>query len=88
MSQVEKVSVALTAELADKVRDAVRSGDYASASEVVRHALRDWASDREQRARIRRLWAEGLASGIAAERRPLDQFLKDAHARLAAIRET
>jgi antitoxin ParD1/3/4 len=86
MSQIQKVSVALTTELADKVQAAVRSGDYASASEVIRDALRDWAQDREQRARIRRLWDEGLASGVAKERRPVEEFLKDAHARLAKIR--
>jgi antitoxin ParD1/3/4 len=86
MSQIQKVSVALTTELADKVQDAVRSGDYASASEVVRDALRDWARDREQRARIRRLWDEGLASGEPKDRPPLDEFLKDARARLNKTR--
>ncbi|HZZ90553.1 MAG TPA: type II toxin-antitoxin system ParD family antitoxin [Caulobacteraceae bacterium] len=86
MSQVEKVSIALTAELAEKVRQAVSSGDYASTSEVVRDALRDWVQDREERARIRRLWEEGLASGVATERRSKEEFLSDARTRLAKIR--
>jgi antitoxin ParD1/3/4 len=88
MSRIEKVSVALTSELVDKVRDAVRSGDYASTSEVVRDALRDWAQYREQRARIRSLWEEGLASGVATERRSMEEFLHDARARLAKTRAT
>ena len=39
MSDIEKVSVALTRELAERVRAAVQSGDYASSSEVIRDAL-------------------------------------------------
>lgn len=42
MSKVEKVSIALTADMAAAVRGAVASGEYASSSEVVREALREW----------------------------------------------
>lgn len=67
MTQVEKVSVALTTDLAKLVRDAVQSGDYASSSEVVRDALRDWKVKREFRdidvELVRRLWNEGIQSG-------------------------
>lgn len=42
MASVEKLSIALTHEMADEVRAAVDSGDYASSSEVIREALRDW----------------------------------------------
>jgi antitoxin ParD1/3/4 len=74
MSKVEKISVSLTGELLAEVQGAVASGDFASTSEVVRAALRDW---REQRARkdfttaqLRRLLAEAEASGYAEG--PLD----------------
>ena len=50
MSKVEKVSVALTPELLESIRYAVDSGDYASSSEVVREAVRDWVGKREERA--------------------------------------
>lgn len=67
MPQVEKVSVALTPELASKMRRAVASGEYASSSEVVREALRDWSERRTIRdeaiAELQKLWDEGLASG-------------------------
>ena len=67
MSHVEKVSIALTLEMAALVREAVASGEYASSSEVVREALRDWKlkySLRQQEiGQLRQLWEEGLASG-------------------------
>jgi antitoxin ParD1/3/4 len=70
---VEKMSVALTPELATAVRDAVASGEYASVSEVVREALRLWKAHQTARAReveeLRRIWREGLDSGPAT---PLD----------------
>ena len=65
MANVEKVSVALTQDMAVMVRQAVASGDYASSSEVVRDALRDWKAKRADRdiERLRALLAEGEASG-------------------------
>lgn len=46
MQTVEKVSVSLSNELLRAVRSAVHSGEYASASEVVREALREWKQRR------------------------------------------
>ena len=87
MANVEKISVALTADMVSIVRQAVASGDYASASEVVRDALREWqlkrAVDRDVVEQLRRLWDEGLASGAAE---PLDMaaLKREARARLLA----
>jgi len=67
MAHVEKMSVALTPDMAAMVKQAVESGDYASSSEVVREALRDWKTKRafaqHQIEELRRLVAEGIASG-------------------------
>ena len=67
MSNVEKVSIALTSEMVAMVRKAVETGEYASNSEVVREALRDWSRKHFLREKeieeIRRLWNEGLESG-------------------------
>lgn len=67
MSNVEKLSVALTPEMAALVRDAVKTGEYASSSEVIREALREWNRKRilrqEEIRQIKRLWEEGLKSG-------------------------
>lgn len=49
MSNVEKVSIALSNELLRSVRAAVASGEYASSSEVVREALRQWKGQRQKR---------------------------------------
>ena len=65
MPSVEKISVALPPEMVAQLRQAVESGEYASSSEVVRDALRDWNSRRqmEQRgaAELRQLWREARA---------------------------
>ncbi|WP_119274387.1 type II toxin-antitoxin system ParD family antitoxin [Taklimakanibacter deserti] len=71
MANVEKVSVAVTPEMATAMREAVESGEYASVSEVVREALREWKFRRAQREQaieeLRRLWDEGIASGPASD---------------------
>ena len=54
MAVVEKISIALPPEMAAIVRGAVETGEYASNSEVVREALREWTYQRELRQRQRR----------------------------------
>ena len=49
MANIEKVSVALIAEMAAVMRQVVESGAYASASEAMREVLRDWKFRRTQR---------------------------------------
>jgi antitoxin ParD1/3/4 len=67
MAHVEKLSIALTAEMAEVVRQCVESGEYASSSEIIREALRDWKLKRSlqqnELAQLRGLWHAGLASG-------------------------
>jgi len=88
VQHVEKLSIALTAEMASAVREAVRSGEYASASEVVRDALRIWKAHQNARAReveeLRRAWREGVESGPAT---PLDVPKIKAKARAALARQ-
>ena len=73
MAAVEKLSIALTPELAADIRQAIATGEYASTSEVIRDALRAWKQLRQGRAialeELRRLWSEGVNSGESA---PLD----------------
>jgi antitoxin ParD1/3/4 len=73
MPDIQKISVALTAEQINAIKSAVETGEYATTSEIVREALRDWQWKRELRGedlkRLRELWREGKASGAA---RPLD----------------
>ncbi len=62
MSTVEKISIALPPEMAAQLRQAVATGEYASSSEVVRDALRDWAHKRQLQqngiAELRQMWLE------------------------------
>ena len=46
MAEIERLTITLPAEMAAVVRGAVEGGDYASSSEVVREALRDWKMKR------------------------------------------
>lgn len=62
MANIEKLSVSLTSQQVQGMRDAVESGEYATTSEIVREAVRDWQGKRET-ARLQQLWAEGKASG-------------------------
>ena len=67
MAEIERLSVALPAPMANSVRQAVADGEYASTSEVIRDALRLWQSRRHLLERdadvLRSRWDEGKASG-------------------------
>jgi antitoxin ParD1/3/4 len=49
MADVERLTITMPSEMAAVVKDAVEGGDYASSSEVVREALRDWKTKRALR---------------------------------------
>jgi antitoxin ParD1/3/4 len=42
MAEIERLTITLPSDMAAVVKSAVADGDYASSSEVVREALRDW----------------------------------------------
>ena len=46
MNTIERLTITLPPEMAEAVRRAVAAGEYASSSEVVREALRDWRHKR------------------------------------------
>lgn len=51
MAAIERLTITLPADMAGLVKVAVEGGDYASNSEVIREALRDWKVKRELRLR-------------------------------------
>ncbi len=63
MAHVEKLSIALTPEMAEAVRQCVESGEYADSSE----AFRDWKQKRSLQQNeieeLRSLWQSGIDSG-------------------------
>jgi antitoxin ParD1/3/4 len=90
MSDIHKVSVALTGEQIAALKAAVETGEYATTSEIVREAIRDWQLKQEFRQedlrRLRQLWGDGKASGPAA---PLDfdELRHEARQRLTAAKK-
>jgi antitoxin ParD1/3/4 len=71
MATVEKVSVALTNEQISALKAAVEAGEYATTSEIVREAVRDWQLKRALRQedirRLQQMWDAGIAGGSAGE---------------------
>ncbi len=82
MATVEKRSVSLSPALAAVIDAAVASGEYGSASEVVRDALRGWKERRDLLGytieELQAAWKEGIESG------PPQPLTKDMVARIKA----
>lgn len=85
MANVEKMTIALTAEQAGFVRHAVDSGEYASTSEAIREAVREWKERRDLLGytvdELRMLAQAGIDSGISP--RTLADVKSEARRRLA-----
>jgi len=90
MASVEKVSIALTSEQISALKAAVDAGEYATTSEIVREAVRDWQLKRELRQedikRLRQMWDEGVASGSAGKL-SMKKLRKDARERLEGAKK-
>jgi antitoxin ParD1/3/4 len=67
MSTVEKITIALTPEMAVFVRQAVDAGEYASTSEAIREAVREWKERRDLLGytadELREMVQDGIDSG-------------------------
>jgi antitoxin ParD1/3/4 len=86
MAAIEKISIALPSDMLVMVRQAVDAGDYASSSEVIREALRQWKARRALQndavVELRRMWEEGVKSGPSA---PLNLAETKKRARARAV---
>lgn len=90
MPDVKKISIALTGEQIAALKVAVETGEYATTSEIIREAIRDWQFKRELRQedlrRLRQLWDQGKASGTATPV-DFDAARREARKRLAMAEE-
>jgi antitoxin ParD1/3/4 len=90
MSNVQKVSVALTPEIVAMLKEAVDTGEYTSTSEVVREAIRAWKMRRTKHemeiAELRRLWNEGIDSGPSITAELVFRRLRHKYARQATTK--
>jgi len=90
MPTIEKLSIALPSEMAAIVRNAVEGGEYASNSEVVRDALRDWTHKRNVRdqglANLRKHWLEAVSDDSEGlDPKPVFDALEKKYAALAEV---
>lgn len=85
MPAVERMTITMPAEMAETLRQTVAGGEYASTSEVVREALRDWTrrrdGERQDLETLRAAIKAGLDSGPGI---PADQVFAELRARYAA----
>lgn len=74
---IEKISIALPRQMVAEVKGAVETGEYASSSEVIRDALRDWTLKRSLQKQgveyLRQLWQDALQDPRPGE--PADAVL-------------
>jgi len=84
MGHMDKRSVTLSEELAQTVDEAVAAGEYASASDVITDALRQWKERRDlfgySVEELRRLVQEGIDSG-PGRYESMDEIIAEAHRR-------
>ena len=81
----ERMTITMPAEMAETLRQTVETGEYASTSEVVREALRDWTRARDAERRelneLRAAIRAGLDSGPGI---PAEEVFAELRARYAA----
>ena len=81
----ERLTITMPTEMAETLRQAVAGGEYASTSEVVREALRDWTRARDAERReldeLRAAIRAGLDSGPGI---PAEEVFAELRARYAA----
>ena len=82
MSKLERITVTMPEEMAAKMRAAVEAGEYATTSEIVREALRDWEVYQERRQAKLAWLREEIGKGLKGPFRPADEFLDELEARL------
>ena len=77
MSNIERMTVTMPADMAALVKAAVEAGDYASTSEVVRDALRQWKMRRaiqiQEIAALKQDIDKGLADVAAGRVKDFDK---------------
>ena len=65
MSEIERLTITLPTEMASTVRNAVAEGNYASTSEVIREAIRDWKLKRALQLQELAALKADIATGLA-----------------------
>lgn len=64
MPTAERMTITMPAEMAETLRRTVADGEYASTSEVVREALREWSRARDADRRDLEALREAIRAGL------------------------
>ena len=93
MTTIERLTVTMPKEMASTLKSAVEMGEYASTSEVVREALRDWSFKRQlmldQLTVLKQDIDKGLADVATGRTREFDaQRIAERGRKLLAARST
>ena len=82
MSKLERITVTMPEAMAAKMRAAVESGKYATTSEIIREALRDWSDERDRRQATLEHVRSLIAEGEKGPFRDGDEFFDELEARI------
>jgi antitoxin ParD1/3/4 len=84
MSNIERITVTVPAEMAATVRAAVQSGSYVSTSEIFREALREWSTKRDDEVRALEMLRAMIAEGDEGEDIPAEEVFAELRASIDA----
>lgn len=85
MPAVERMTITMPSDMAETLRQTVAGGEYASASEVVREALRDWTRNRDAERRALEVLRAAIKAGLdSGPGLPADKVFAELRARYAA----
>jgi len=85
MAKLERITVTMPEEMVAKLRAAVESGEYATTSEVVREALRDWSDEQRRREEENAAMRAILAKARGGKRYISDEVFAEALRRVDEI---
>ncbi|HVE05377.1 MAG TPA: ribbon-helix-helix protein, CopG family [Rhizomicrobium sp.] len=95
MAKVRKISISLPKDMVDDIRYAVDSGRYATASEVVREAVREWKGKPRElpervrvpktKAEFRRRIQKSIEAGQRGEVKPAEEVFARLEAKYRAL---
>ena len=89
MPEIERISVTLPAEMASALRLTVEGGQYASTSEIVREALREWTRSRDSEQRDLQALREAVKLGDeSGQSIPADEIFTELRRMIAKRRAT
>ena len=64
MPSAERMTITMPSDMAETLRQTVAGGEYASTSEVVREALRDWTRNRDTERRELETLRDAIKAGL------------------------